>query len=191
MSKANKFTVMLKTVSLISAIFTTMFSIFYTLLYSLCLILSIPFYFLNCFSKVHGYIHQQVKNIKFLLLYVIDTFYLIFAVAATASSIRHACLYSLWSTLNILTMVIYVSDKVFSIWGFSRISENNLLLFGLLGGWPGAIFAQQFSRHKTRKLSFQIQFVFTIVVNICIVNILWSVAHSICLIKIGITELKW
>lgn len=160
--------------SLLSAVTSTMFTIAYTLLYSLCFILSIPFYFLNCISKVQCYIRQQVNKTVYLLLYVIDTFYLLFAVAATASSIQHTCLYSLWSLLNILTMVMYICDKVSSIWRFGRISENNLLLLGILGGWPGAIFAQQFSRHKTRKMSFQIKFVFSVLVNICVVNILRS-----------------
>ncbi|WP_153605141.1 DUF1294 domain-containing protein, partial [Pseudomonas aeruginosa] len=33
-----------------------------------------------------------------------------------------------------------------------------LHLFELLGGWPGALVAQQVFRHKTRKLSFQLVF---------------------------------
>lgn len=173
LEKANKFTAMGRNFPLLTDVASIIFTVTYTLLYSLCLILSIPFYFLNCISKVRCYIRQQIKNAIFLLLYVIDTFYVLFAVAATASSIRHTCLYSLWSILNILTMLIYVWDKVCSKWRLSRISENNLLLFGVLGGWPGAIFAQQLSRHKTRKLSFQIKFVVTILVNICVVNILW------------------
>ena len=36
--------------------------------------------------------------------------------------------------------------------------EVRLHLFELLGGWPGALVAQQAFRHKTRKLSFQLVF---------------------------------
>lgn len=31
-------------------------------------------------------------------------------------------------------------------------------MFELLGGWPGALIAQQKFRHKTRKVSFQVVF---------------------------------
>ena len=39
-----------------------------------------------------------------------------------------------------------------------RTPEVRLHLFELLGGWPGALVAQQVFRHKTRKLSFQLVF---------------------------------
>ena len=38
-------------------------------------------------------------------------------------------------------------------------------LLGLLCGWPGALLAQQWLRHKTAKRSFQLVFWITVVVN--------------------------
>lgn len=39
-----------------------------------------------------------------------------------------------------------------------RIPEKGLHAIELLGGWPGALLAQQVFRHKTRKLSYQLWF---------------------------------
>ena len=50
--------------------------------------------------------------------------------------------------------------------GAPRVSEQTLLLLGLVGGWPGALVAQQAFRHKTRKRSFRRVFWATVVVNI-------------------------
>lgn len=38
-------------------------------------------------------------------------------------------------------------------------------LLGLIGCWPGALIAQRFLRHKTIKLSFQVIFWMTVVLN--------------------------
>lgn len=66
--------------------------------------------------------------------------------------------------INLITLVAYYDDKMASKTKGQqmRISENTLLFLGLIGGWVGAIIAQQRFRHKTRKLSFQLQFVVTI-----------------------------
>ena len=40
-----------------------------------------------------------------------------------------------------------------------------MLLMGLAGGWPGAMFAQELLRHKSRKAAFRSFFWVTIVVN--------------------------
>lgn len=66
-----------------------------------------------------------------------------------------ACIYIL---VSLVTFFIYWSDKHRAQTGQRRFSENSLQLLGLLGGWPGALLAQQLFRHKTRKLSFQLLF---------------------------------
>lgn len=62
-----------------------------------------------------------------------------------------ACYYLLCS---VLTFVVYALDKRASIQGQWRTPEFRLQLFALLGGWPGALLAQQFLRHKSSKTSF-------------------------------------
>jgi uncharacterized membrane protein YsdA (DUF1294 family) len=52
--------------------------------------------------------------------------------------------------------------------GAWREPERKLLLVGLLGGWPGALFAQYELRHKNRKASFQVKYWLTVGLNLII-----------------------
>ena len=56
--------------------------------------------------------------------------------------------------LSLLTFVLYGIDKRNAIKERWRISEKTLQVFALLGGWPGALLAQQVFRHKTQKRPF-------------------------------------
>jgi len=57
--------------------------------------------------------------------------------------------------LNLATMVIYAIDKSAAHSGAWRVSEKQLHLLALLGGWPGAWWAQQWLRHKSSKQPFR------------------------------------
>lgn len=57
--------------------------------------------------------------------------------------------------LNLLTFAIYAADKRAARAGGTRVSERQLHLLALLGGWPGAWWAQQWLRHKSSKPSFR------------------------------------
>ncbi|MGL1930583.1 MAG: cold shock and DUF1294 domain-containing protein [Desulfotalea sp.] len=71
--------------------------------------------------------------------------------------------------LSILTVFYYARDKAKAQSDRWRISEDKLHLFSVLGGWPGAVIAQQVFRHKTAKKSFQRVFWATVLVNCCVV----------------------
>ncbi|RMU46859.1 DUF1294 domain-containing protein [Pseudomonas savastanoi] len=60
--------------------------------------------------------------------------------------------------MSLLAFVLYRHDKRQAVSGGQRTPENVLHATELLGGWPGALLAQQVFRHKTRKVSFQIVF---------------------------------
>jgi len=66
---------------------------------------------------------------------------------------------------SVVAFVVYGVDKTAARQGARRIPENTLHLLALLGGWPGGLLAQKVFRHKTRKLSFQIVFWITVVLN--------------------------
>lgn len=59
---------------------------------------------------------------------------------------------------SLTSFIQYWQDKANSQRGRWRTSEKALHLIELLGGWPGALVAQQCFRHKTRKLSYQLVF---------------------------------
>lgn len=60
--------------------------------------------------------------------------------------------------ISFITYAVYAIDKRRARTGARRIAETSLHLLELLGGWPGAWFAQQRLRHKSSKTSFQIVF---------------------------------
>lgn len=63
------------------------------------------------------------------------------------------------------TFVAYAVDKSAAKKGGWRTSESTLHLFSLVGGWPGALIAQNGLRHKTRKQPFRTVFWATVVLN--------------------------
>lgn len=75
-------------------------------------------------------------------------------------------------TLNLITFIFYGWDKYQATKGNQRISEKTLLLFGLFGGWIGAIVAQKLFRHKTVKQPFRSWFFFTIFLNLLTIAVI-------------------
>jgi len=73
--------------------------------------------------------------------------------------------------LSMVTFAAYATDKLAAKRGEWRTAENTLHLFGMFGGWPGALIAQRFLRHKTVKRSFQVNFWLTVLLNCA--GLLW------------------
>ena len=68
--------------------------------------------------------------------------------------------------LSTVCFIMYAADKSAAKSGGWRTKESTLLLTGLVGGWPGALLAQQFLRHKSVKASFRSAFWGTVVMNV-------------------------
>jgi uncharacterized membrane protein YsdA (DUF1294 family)/cold shock CspA family protein len=64
----------------------------------------------------------------------------------------------LYPVVSLVSFCQYWNDKNSAQKGRWRTAENTLQVTALLGGWPGALVAQQVFRHKTRKLEFQLPF---------------------------------
>ena len=69
------------------------------------------------------------------------------------------------AALSLLTYVVYAVDKGAAQRNGQRVPENNLHLLAVLGGWPGALLAQQNLRHKSIKQPFRRVFWFTVAMN--------------------------
>lgn len=57
--------------------------------------------------------------------------------------------------INLAALFAFGIDKWKAKRAVWRVPEATLALFGLLGGWPGALLAMRLFRHKTQKRSFQ------------------------------------
>ena len=75
-------------------------------------------------------------------------------------------IFSAYLALSVVTFLVYAFDKSAATSGRRRIAEQTLHLFAMLGGWPGALVAQQILRHKTSKQEFVQVFWFTVAVNV-------------------------
>ncbi len=78
----------------------------------------------------------------------------------------------LWTWLllvNLLTLLIYGADKLAACKSWQRVPEITLLLFGVLGGWIGAIIGQRLFRHKTQKQPFKTYFILSVVLNLLLI----------------------
>ncbi|WP_104163553.1 DUF1294 domain-containing protein [Cryobacterium sp. N22] len=80
---------------------------------------------------------------------------------------------------SIVCFIFYAVDKSAATAGRWRVPEATLLLWGVVGGWPGAIVAQQTLRHKTQKASFRSVFWFTVIVNLIVFAVFATPAFSL------------
>lgn len=73
-----------------------------------------------------------------------------------------------YAAASVITVIAYAVDQSAAKAGTWRVSENTLLTLGFLCGWPGALLAQQFLRHKTQKHSFRVMFWVTVWANVVV-----------------------
>jgi uncharacterized membrane protein YsdA (DUF1294 family) len=76
-----------------------------------------------------------------------------------------------YGLLSVVAFLIYGEDKSAAEQGRWRTPESTLHVLALVGGWPGALVAQRFFRHKTTKQPFRIVFWITVLAN-C-VGLMW------------------
>ena len=91
-------------------------------------------------------------------------FCLLLALAALKGRLPFAVL-GLYCAASMITFVGYAIDKSAAQQHRWRTQESTLHLFGMLGGWPGALLAQKTLRHKSKKKKFQAVFWGTVMLN--------------------------
>ncbi|ACH67057.1 cold-shock DNA-binding domain protein [Aliivibrio fischeri MJ11] len=92
--------------------------------------------------------------------------YLVLASVALVMFNGEKMLLVLYLGMSLLTYAMYAVDKNAAKKGNWRTPENTLHVLSLLGGWPGALFAQNQFRHKSKKQPFKTILWITIFVNI-------------------------
>lgn len=73
--------------------------------------------------------------------------------------------FGVYMLASIATFFVYLKDKSAAKRGAWRTSEANLHGLSVIGGWPGALIAQQTLRHKSKKQLFRIAFWMTVILN--------------------------
>lgn len=86
-------------------------------------------------------------------------------VAGWLTGIFPAIVPLIYAGMSILAVLMYALDKSAATRQRSRTPERTLHVVALLGGWPGALFAQNAFRHKSSKPSFQSGFLATVALN--------------------------
>jgi len=77
-----------------------------------------------------------------------------------------AIVFPVYVVASVLAFLGYWSDKEAARRGTWRTPESSLHLLALAGGWPGALLAQQFLRHKSTKAEFRMVFWVTVILNV-------------------------
>lgn len=73
---------------------------------------------------------------------------------------------TLYGVMSVVTLIVYGVDKQAAAADRWRTPEVHLHLLALLGGWPGALLAQRWFRHKSSKAEFQRVFRAIVVINL-------------------------
>lgn len=115
---------------------------------------------------------------------LVASVFLVFVGLAVLSTQLSIHILSLYGAASVVTFVIYALDKSAAQGGGRRIQERTLHLLSLIGGWPGALIAQQKLRHKTQKQSFRTVFWATVLLNCAALAWLltpkgWATFHSL------------
>jgi uncharacterized membrane protein YsdA (DUF1294 family) len=74
---------------------------------------------------------------------------------------------------SLATMAAYWADKSAAQRGEWRTAESTLHALALIGGWPGALIGQSVFRHKSRKRSFRLIFLATVILNCGALLLYW------------------
>lgn len=116
--------------------------------------------------------------------YLVIALFVAFALVVNANWPIPLWVVGLYGLSSVLCFAVYAADKSAAKRGSRRVPENTLHLLALIGGWPGAICAQQLLRHKTQKASFRAMFWPTVVVNVLVFAVVTTPLGAMLLAQI-------
>ena len=98
--------------------------------------------------------------------------FFVMLLTATLATTLPLYIVTVYAVLSLLTFFSYWQDKQKARADKWRTAESTLHLLSLLGGWPGALLAQNYLRHKSQKRAFLVTFYFALLSNIALLCIL-------------------
>ena len=96
---------------------------------------------------------------------IVAGLFLAFVISGALTAKLPLALLWLYTGASLLTFIAYANDKSAAENGRWRTQESTLHLLALIGGWPGALVAQNRLRHKTSKPPFLFVFWITAALN--------------------------
>ena len=110
---------------------------------------------------------QQTKSQNNSLVLIFAAIFLTIVCVSVLTAKIHSLFLALYFVTSLLTFIMYAMDKSAAQKGTWRTQESTLHMFALIGGWPGALLAQQKLRHKSKKQPFRFVFWITVLLNCC------------------------
>jgi uncharacterized membrane protein YsdA (DUF1294 family)/cold shock CspA family protein len=97
---------------------------------------------------------------------VLAALFLVLVAALALTEVLPGAVFHVYLAVSVLAFLVYAWDKRAAQASARRVPEATLHWIAILGGWPGALAAQQLLRHKSSKASFLLVFIVTIALNI-------------------------
>lgn len=125
-----------------------------------------------------SHVKRSTKNVSFQQkrkqqLLVAMGFYAVLAVVAFMGKLSWAVV-GWYVLIGVVTYAMYAKDKSAAQQGTWRTPESSLHLLSILGGWVGAMLAQNYLRHKTQKSEFRLVYYLTVIINLALLLYLIS-----------------
>ncbi len=98
-------------------------------------------------------------------LFAIPAFLVVYVVVAVVWKLP-LWVAGVYLLLSAATFIAYAADKSAATSRSWRTPESTLHMMALVGGWPGALLAQQILRHKSTKQTFRQVFWGTVLLNV-------------------------
>jgi len=116
-----------------------------------------------CPPKGHKKVNKADSQFLFSIIFS-SIFFVIIGILVAFNKLP-VIIFGAYIILSLVAFGMYKKDKSAAEWDEWRTPENTLHLISLIGGWPGALIAQNKLRHKSKKISFRVFYWVTVMIN--------------------------
>jgi len=143
-------------------------------------------------TKGNGARRSPSRRTSFSAYTVLTTVLFFIALVLLVSAPGWQRLAGFYGLMSLIAFGLYGLDKRAARRQGWRVPEARLHVVELLGGWPGALLAQQTFRHKTRKTPFQVIFFFAVTANLAALGwLLYADAAAGLRATAGVSVRSW